>query len=342
MSLAAHFGHAESMYSLALIHLDGNEFYSSCVLASKLLRGVIERGAAAQYLENGFHLYKSGRIKESLMHYFEAAYLGYELGVLNAAILLDKYPESLNFLFLDFSTFRESIKSNFVYQLLTQKAIIKVEDPITYLYDDCIALIEEVNLQKKIEIFEPLLASEPTNTQYSRKVAYDLYNISAYVHNDNFASLRMGDFYYYGWVTPVNFDLAFKNYLAASMHPNNSFTAIAYFNLGVLAFRGEGVTKNNTLAIQYLDAAANVSEKFVLISAPLKYLLYIEDSSGLNILGRNSSMLEVANWVLFSSGSQAKHSHLGMVLLMFLGILAYLLKIRLRNYSAIYFSQDNF
>ena len=70
------------------------------------------------------------------------------------------------------------------------------------------------------------------------------------------ARVRLGDYYYYGWGTDVDFETAAYHYRIASEQQNN---AQAMFNLGYMHELGHGMKQDIHLAKRFYDMAAETS-----------------------------------------------------------------------------------
>lgn len=70
------------------------------------------------------------------------------------------------------------------------------------------------------------------------------------------ARVRLGDYYYYGWGTEVDFETAAYHYRIASEQQNN---AQAMFNLGYMHELGHGMKQDIHLAKRFYDMAAETS-----------------------------------------------------------------------------------
>ncbi|KAJ1351128.1 hypothetical protein KIN20_007081 [Parelaphostrongylus tenuis] len=70
------------------------------------------------------------------------------------------------------------------------------------------------------------------------------------------ARIKLGDYHYYGWGTPADYQQAAQHYkLAVERHA----TAQAMFNLGLMHEQGLGITKDLHLAKRFYDMAAEQS-----------------------------------------------------------------------------------
>ena len=68
--------------------------------------------------------------------------------------------------------------------------------------------------------------------------------------------VRLGDYYYYGWGTMIDYETAASHYRIASEQQNN---AQAMFNLGYMHELGLGMKRDIHLAKRFYDMAAETS-----------------------------------------------------------------------------------
>jgi len=186
-SLAANRGHMLALYNLAMMHLNGFGTPRSCPNAVQFLKSVAERGSWGLRIQNGYKLYRMGKIDASFLLYSEASEMGYEVAQANVA----------------------------------------------FLYD-----LEETRL-----------------TSGRRSKALNAFELSAQQGNSA-AELKIGDYYYFGMGTAVNFRKAVAHYRAASEARN----AQAMFNLAYMHEHGIGLPKDLHLAKRFYDMAVETSQ----------------------------------------------------------------------------------
>jgi len=73
---------------MALIYLDGVDFYYSCELATKLMQQASTRLPFARYVKLGNEHFVKGRYSQSLANYLIAALLGYNTAVGSLALMI--------------------------------------------------------------------------------------------------------------------------------------------------------------------------------------------------------------------------------------------------------------
>ncbi|VDN15158.1 unnamed protein product, partial [Dibothriocephalus latus] len=103
----------------------------------------------------------------------------------------------------------------------------------------------------------------PESERYSRALVYwkrrnwpPLYHFFLYVTGSTLARVKLGDYYYYGLGTEVNYDQAIQEYHIASDVQRN---AQAMFNLGYMHEQGLGFKRDIHLAKRFYDMAAAAS-----------------------------------------------------------------------------------
>lgn len=100
--------------------------------------------------------------------------------------------------------------------------------------------------RKESEVYNPLEMWRRALVYWSRAAAQ---GYSA-------ARVRLGDYYYYGWGTDVDYETAASHYRIASEQQNN---AQAMFNLGYMHELGLGMKRDIHLAKRFYDMAAETS-----------------------------------------------------------------------------------
>merc|ERR1719427_403913 len=139
------------------------------------------------------------------------------------------------------------------------------------------------------------------------------------------ARVRLGDYYYYGWGTTVDYEVAASHYRIASEHQNN---AQAMFNLGYMHELGLGMKRDIHLAKRFYDMAAETSVDakvpVALALAKLAVVFAVKNLEELKILIGPETMESLqAYWDLY----------LLSLLLGLLGILMLLRRPRLRLHT---------
>ena len=98
-------------------------------------------------------------------------------------------------------------------------------------------------------------------------------------------SFILGDYYYYGWGTTVDYEVAASHYRIASEHQNN---AQAMFNLGYMHELGLGMKRDIHLAKRFYDMAAETSidakVPVALALAKLAFVFAVKNMEELKIL----------------------------------------------------------
>ena len=97
--------------------------------------------------------------------------------------------------------------------------------------------------------------------------------------------MRLGDYYYYGWGTNIDYETAAGHYRIASEQQNN---AQAMFNLGYMHELGLGMKRDIHLAKRFYDMAAETSVDakvpVALALAKLAFVFAVKNVEDLRIL----------------------------------------------------------
>lgn len=271
MSLAAHQGHIGAMYAMAVVHLEGYDLYHSCTLSEKLFKAVLDRGRAADLLLKGYLYYQEERLDVAAMFYLEAAYYGYEVGLVNSAILLDK-----NQIFSSDESLVEEFKNDPV--LLTAGAILGFDSNrlINTIYEDLASL--------RMGAAPPGQRQTPAHPSLTLRASIRLLE-AAKEEQNTFATVRLGDYYYYGKgdLAP-DLHKAFQLYQAAqSMNKSRDFQAQAYLSTGFMKQFGLGTGRNLALAREDYERASNLGGSLSYVALFAKVLLELEYVLGLDL-----------------------------------------------------------
>lgn len=264
MTLAAQQGHIGAMYALAVAHLEGYEIFHSCMLSEKLFKAVLSRGPASRSSQLAYYHYTEGQLSTAAMYYLESAYNGYEVGMINAAVLFDKYS---------FLEEPGSVLSKFKENPILTKAGTLLE-------------IDETGLL--VEAFEDLLGVMSEDDTVSNTttaigehldlmIAKRLLEV-AYTDKSTFATVRLGDYYYYGKAGLArNLSKALSYYTAAQkMNMSIDFQAQAFFSAGYMHQFGEGTPRNLTTARKHYEQASKIGGTVSYIGYIAKFFLEAE------------------------------------------------------------------
>jgi len=115
------------------------------------------------------------------------------------------------------------------------------------------------------------------------------------------ARVRLGDYYYYGWGTHVDYETAASHYRIASEQQNN---AQAMFNLGYMHELGLGMRRDIHLAKRFYDLAAETSVDakipVALALAKLAFVFTIKNTEDIKlIIGVDTWDMLVTYWDLY-------------------------------------------
>ena len=271
MTLATHQGHIGAMYAMAIVHLEGYELYHSCVLSEKLLKAVLERGEAASLLQKAYLNYQEERFPAAAMMYLEAAYFGYEAGLVNAAILLDK-----NDVFQKEQSLVEAVESDEIIKSLGAVLGVDAGVLLGHVYEDLFSIGMRLgDTRRRRE--GPSEEEAPLSTKATMRLLE-----SARSEYNTFATVRLGDYYYYGknGIKP-NVSRAFEMYLAAqSMNKSKDFQAQAFLSTGFMRQFGVGRKRDLELARSDYEKAAKIGGSLNYISHFAKLLIEVEHLVG--------------------------------------------------------------
>lgn len=321
MTLAAHQGHVGAMYAMAVIHVEGYEHYHSCTLSEKLFRAVLEKGNSSKVVQKAYYNYLEENFTTAGMYYLEAAFLGYESGLVNAAILLDKYQ-----IFQPKSSLSESFTSNLI--LMRAGFLLNIDQKafVYHAFEDLFSLKLDIH-QTDIEKVESSLS-----TQASLRLLE-----SASLEQNSFATVRLADYYYYGKAgLDRNYSKAFYLYLAAqNMNKSNDFQAQAYLSTGYMHQFGIGVPRNLPKARNDYEKASRLGGSLTYISLFAKLLLELEYLFKIDLeMILQKRYYEVAKRILHNLDPFASASILGQLFVFLFGI-SLLLVLRYRTMNEI-------
>jgi SEL1 protein len=180
-TLAANRGHMLALYNLAMMHLNGFGTPRSCTNALQFLKSVGERGSWGLRLQQAYKLYQKAMPDEALLLYLEAAELGYEVAQGNVAYIYDQGSTPLS-------------------QNKKAKALT------AFVHSALQVVFAGINACRVCR-----------NGSVSVRVTHLPSWICACVYQGNAAAeLKIGDYYYYGLGTAVNYRKAVAHYRAAS------------------------------------------------------------------------------------------------------------------------------
>ena len=280
LNLAAHQGHIGAMYALAITHLEGHEHYHNCGLALQLMLGIVKRGNFSKIVTEAVDSYYDGEYGQSAMLFMDAGYLGHDDGVVNSAVLIDRYQ-----VFGPDRTVRETLEGDlelakvaglfgFKVSKLRRLVLGELYNLVreTVILDEGIAGVklpseksQKVEKSEKSENGENLKNddSEGNNKKLNiRKLigkakegqfkGNSNYLVATRIlelatkYNLNFAFVRLGDYYYYGkHPNGVNMKESFAMYKRATFYNSSiDFKAQGYLSMGSMYQMGKGVKRN--------------------------------------------------------------------------------------------------
>ncbi|MFH4977783.1 hypothetical protein AB6A40_004492 [Gnathostoma spinigerum] len=113
------------------------------------------------------------------------------------------------------------------------------------------------------------------------------------------ARVKLGDYHYYGWGTPVDYEMAATQYKIAS---DRHQTAQAMFNLGYMHEQGLGINKDIHLAKRFYDMAAETSaDAYIPVNLALMKLgcLFLLERFKENTFTAGLDLVFGPNWDLY-------------------------------------------
>jgi TPR repeat protein len=229
-NLAAQSGHILAIYNLAQMHATGTGMMRSCTAAVEFYKSVAERGRWGLLLSEAHFDHQEKRYSAALIKYLILSELGYEVAQSNAAFLFE----------------RGEIGQE-VYEALYKGGVFVNAGPE--------AREENPEAQAPTQPMETLETTGLENSQVILSRALQYWSRAAtqgYTH----ARVRLGDYYYYGWGTPVDYSSAAAQYRQASEVQRNPQ---AMFNLAYMHEQGLGLKQDLHLAKRFYDMAAETS-----------------------------------------------------------------------------------
>ncbi|VDL91361.1 unnamed protein product [Schistocephalus solidus] len=230
-TLASQQGNTLAFYNLGQMHAVGMGVFRSCNTAAELFKNVAERGRWSQLLTSAYLEYWSGNYNVAFLQYLALAELGYEVAQSNAALMLEDGMYRFHYsYFFPVNCDLQMIASASNQQCHRTKGMISFSGDVTIV---------------------------PASERYSRAlICHHLTTLFLYVTGSTLARVKLGDYYYYGLGTEVNYDQAIQEYHIASDVQRN---AQAMFNLGYMHEQGLGFKRDIHLAKRFYDMAAAAS-----------------------------------------------------------------------------------
>ena len=282
------------------------------------------------------------------MHYLETSMLGYDTGIVNSAILLDKF-EMLNDNDFDFSNL-EQIQKDPVFDTLFNSNHFKPPTSIyTFLYDDIeqgLKLFKSNNESKEYlkSLFSPI---KNISKEYQREYMLQLYEDGAQ-KDELFSLLRLGDIYSNSELVDHNYTRSYNYYsriikLKSSVQSNDKFIiSMAYFYLGYYNHKGMGIEKNLNTAIKYYNSSLLIYDKASLyVHAYMKLAQLernVEEIIKNNDQNQENQERSIFYVVLKLLGLIEFFRALPAIIIMLLISIIGIYKQRLKNYISIYHS----
>ncbi|VDD82213.1 unnamed protein product [Mesocestoides corti] len=243
-TLASQQGNTLAFYNLGQMHATGMGVFRSCSTATEdvlltyyelfdarfytqLFKNVAERGRWSQLLTSAYLEYWSGNRGAAFLQYLALAELGYEVAQSNVALMLE-------------DVVTRSIRDLQIFVICCHCAVFHSPPQICfYATLDCF-LVGDVDFIPKTERYERALV-------YWKRSAGQ---------GSSSSRVKLGDYYFYGLGTEVNYEQAIQEYRIATDVLRN---AQAMFNLGYMHEQGLGFKRDLYLAKRFYDMAAETS-----------------------------------------------------------------------------------
>ncbi|KAJ1966428.1 ERAD-associated protein [Dipsacomyces acuminosporus] len=251
---AAENGHILAHYYLAEMYANGIVVEASCRMAASMYKYIAEKGDWLHSpVPDAYAAYKRGNMQVALLEYMRAAEMGYDVGQLNAAFLLEHV-----------SGLYPSNKS----QLASNSACTGCTTKLNG--DDNGDGNDSSSKEGDCACPKPLFKS---------REAYDFQTLTYWTRaaNQNVpdARVKQGDHYFYGRGTKPSVERAAAAYTIAAETEGNSF---AMWNLGWMYENGIGVKRDFHLAKRWYDKSLEMNKsgklanQFSLARLCIKYL----------------------------------------------------------------------
>ena len=239
-NLAAQSGHILAIYNLAQMHATGTGMMRSCTAAVELYKTVAERGRWGILLAEALNDYQERRFSQALVKYLLLSELGYEAAQSNAAFILERGEVGIEV----YEAITRDGGGKFPLDEATSQNRLQQSHMMIYFSEES---VQEPLKPKDVSGLEGSQAILSRALQYWGRAA-----AQGYSH----ARVRLGDYYYYGWGTPVDYSSAAAHYRLASEQQRN---AQAMFNLAYMHEQGLGLKQDLHLAKRFYDMAAETS-----------------------------------------------------------------------------------
>ncbi|GCB64461.1 hypothetical protein scyTo_0014772, partial [Scyliorhinus torazame] len=227
---ASQAGHALALYNLAQMYGSGTGVVRSCLTAAELYKNVCERGQWTERFLSAYFAYKENYIDSAFLQYLFLAEQGYEMAQSNAAYILE-YEQSALLSQIDCYHMAMIYWNRAAAQVVCNALFLEWDKPYVIWYGP----VHYIRCQSKAAVTEANLA---TQQSYS------------------YARIKLGDYYYYGYGTNVDYETAAIHYRLAA---EQQHSAQAMFNLAYMYEHGLGAEQDLHLAKRFYDLAAETS-----------------------------------------------------------------------------------
>eukprot|EP00668_Euglena_longa_P003331 GGOE01003901.1.p1 GENE.GGOE01003901.1~~GGOE01003901.1.p1 ORF type:complete len:645 (+),score=127.68 GGOE01003901.1:63-1997(+) len=241
LQLASQQGQILAHYQLGNMYSEGIGVpQANCNMAVKFYKAVCEKGAWNTRIEDAHDAYLHGEYTNALLDYLIVAEEGYEVGQSNVAYMFDHHLGL------------EDFPQNLVFSLRVDE--FDAQPPESPASESDGATAE--SLQESAQLFKARANQTLSLKELYRERAFMWYKRSAEQANID-SIIRLGDYYYYGWGTPVDMVKSVESYREAADRSNPR----ALFNLGYMHQAGISLPRDFHLAKRYYDQAAAQSDK---------------------------------------------------------------------------------
>ncbi|KRW99032.1 hypothetical protein PPERSA_11633 [Pseudocohnilembus persalinus] len=249
---SAELGNGYAQYALALLYLDGVDYYQNCEVSVNLMKTAAAKGPWIDHQKQGNLYFSKGEYRQALLNYIQSAMMGDEVGYLNAGILADKY-QVFDENDYNYDKLQESLDQDQIYQILKQNKLLKYTNLYYFLYSDYLSILKDIEIEERYTVLKKLV-SLPKKYNLNQYVSMKCFSLTS--SDYAYSSVRLGDYYYYGIFEHQSYKRSFEQYTLAAKHiSSNQDYSIAqgFYNMAYMTLHGLGTQKNLTLSRIYFD-----------------------------------------------------------------------------------------
>lgn len=240
-TLSAQQGQLLAHYQLGMMYLEGKGTRANCDSAVQLLKFVSERSEYVnKKLERAYDSYLEGDYISALVDYLTLAEMGVETAQSNAAYM---YDHGLAVLEVHMDQLHRLVSevANDDVSISTQKET----------GDDGTAADSARTSSLSQEDMDQMIHDAAVGLAFNK--ALTLYEMSA-LQGRTDSNIKIGDYYYYGLGTDVDYEKSVQHYKKASDN------AQALFNIGYMHQHGKGLPQDVHLSKRHYDMALSLDE----------------------------------------------------------------------------------